>query len=455
MGMPPRHNARILTGRLFLWAGIFAAGAGYLLALDMGQPGAVRIALALSLAGCGVVSYAIVQRTLRRAFADQSERLEVANRALSEQLHRFVFLNKLGQDLARNLDLEETMRRLSDRVIDTLDVDELAVLLFDRERRRVYLLTARGFDDNRVVQVPFEAERGITGVAVQSQAAVYVANLTTDHREVAYRSDPNPQGSLFSVPMIYQDQVVGVLNFSSARVDAFSESDQALFETVANQAALALANARLYKETLELTETDGLTGLLNRRGLDKRLALEWARAHRDTMPLSAIMIDIDHFKTYNDQQGHQRGDETLRKVARLLERTVRQVDAVARYGGEEFFVILPRTTTQQALAVAEKLRRTVEAADFERGYLQPLGRVTISCGVATGPNPGISTAADVVEAADRALYSAKHGGRNQVCVSTEAFAESTQSPPSTCSTRSVTSSGSPSPSTRLKRPFSS
>ena len=202
------------------------------------------------------------------------------------------------------------------------------------------------------------------------------------------------------------------MNFSSRRIDAFTPSDRALYATITSQAALALANARLYKDTLELTETDGLTGLLNRRGLDKRLSLETGRTRRDGTPMSAIMIDIDHFKMYNDQQGHQLGDETLRRVARLLAHNVRQVDAAARYGGEEFVILLPRTTRTQAVEIARKLRRKVEAADFEKGYLQPLGRVTISCGVATMPDDA-DTADRLIDAADGALYAAKAPGRER------------------------------------------
>ena len=410
-----RRIGRLMTGRLLTAGGLLAIPTSFLLIRSgpTTSPWALAGVVIIGIIAIAGAVMAIVERSVQRAIADQSRSLSEANQKLSAQLSQFIFLNHLGRDLAKTLDLEETMQRLTERVIESLTVDELAVLLFDRKHRLVYLLTARGFEDDRVVQVPFRADRGITGAAVRQRSSVYVPDLALDDREVAYRIDKNPQGSLLSVPMIYQDQVVGVLNFSSAKPNAFEESDRALFETVAHQAALALANARLHKETLELTETDGLTGLLNRRGLDKRLALEWARAQRDQTPLSVIMIDIDHFKTYNDQQGHQLGDETLRKVARLLAQKVRSVDAVARYGGEEFFIILPKAPKSDAVEVAEKLRRTVEGADFERGYLQPLGRVTISCGIATAPHDSDSSAA-LVRAADAALYAAKGNGRNQV-----------------------------------------
>ena len=411
MQPPPQRSA---LGTLVTTAAVLLIPTAYVAArIAPEQRWAVVAGLSACLFIYAGVAWRVLRTTVGAVTQSHDKRLEATTHKLSAQVSKFAFLTHLGHDLARNLDLEETMQRLTERVIESLEVDELAVLLFDRQLRRVYVLTARGFDDDRVVQMPFEADRGITGVAVSTRQSVYVPDLSRDDREVAYRRDLHPQGSLLSVPMVYQDEVVGVLNFSSRRIDAFTPSDRALYATITSQAALALANARLYKDTLELTETDGLTGLLNRRGLDKRLSLETGRTRRDGTPMSAIMIDIDHFKMYNDQQGHQLGDETLRRVARLLAHNVRQVDAAARYGGEEFVILLPRTTRTQAVEIARKLRRKVEAADFEKGYLQPLGRVTISCGVATMPDDA-DTADRLIDAADGALYAAKAGGRNQV-----------------------------------------
>jgi diguanylate cyclase (GGDEF)-like protein len=215
------------------------------------------------------------------------------------------------------------------------------------------------------------------------------------------------------VPVIYQENLIGLLIFSSPVIDAFREEERELFGAIANHAALALANAQLFQKTLQLSNTDGLTGILNRRAMEARLDLEWSRALRDQSSLSLVMIDIDHFKFYNDQHGHQLGDETLRRVARILERNIRKVDAVARYGGEEFVVILPRATKAEAVEVANKLRRSVEQSDFLQGYMQPLGRVTISCGVAAAPDDADNIAA-LITCADDALFRAKQGGRNQV-----------------------------------------
>jgi diguanylate cyclase (GGDEF)-like protein len=163
---------------------------------------------------------------------------------------------------------------------------------------------------------------------------------------------------------------------------------------------------RLAAELEAYSATDGLTGLNNRRALDQRLQEELQRRDRSGSTLSFALIDIDHFKTYNDQFGHLAGDDTLRQVAHILHDTVRPYDFLARYGGEEFAVILPNTDAEQALTIAERLRQAIESAAWPR---RP---VTVSAGVASMATEQTATA--LMEAADTALYRAKRLGRNQV-----------------------------------------
>src|SRR3972149_1465480 len=132
-----------------------------------------------------------------------------------------------------------------------------------------------------------------------------------------------------------------------------------------------------------LAITDGMTGLYNHRYFLERINEEFERTRRYKRSLSLIMIDVDHFKKYNDTHGHQKGDEILKRVTKILKDTVRKSDTIARYGGEEFIIIFPETGGKEALSVAEKLRMEVEAHDFPGGETQPLGRITISQGVAT------------------------------------------------------------------------
>jgi len=164
----------------------------------------------------------------------------------------------------------------------------------------------------------------------------------------------------------------------------------------------------------ELARTDGLTGLRNHRAFQESLAFEVERSQRTQRPLSLIMVDVDNFKTFNDTHGHPGGDRVLRRLARILQQTLRTVDVLARYGGEEFVILLLETDGRNAHLVAEKLRLAVTSHDFEGAeHSQPGGRLTISLGLATYPNEA-TTGEALLALADAALYRAKDAGRDQV-----------------------------------------
>jgi diguanylate cyclase (GGDEF)-like protein len=165
----------------------------------------------------------------------------------------------------------------------------------------------------------------------------------------------------------------------------------------------------------ELAVTDGLTGLFNHRYLEETLRFEMRRQERRSCPICFLMIDVDHFKHYNDTHGHPAGDEVLRILSRLFKENLRSIDIVARYGGEEFAVILLDTEKRYGAAIAEKLRSLVERYPFPLEQSQPESRITISVGVAGYPQDASDTES-LVQCADSALYCAKRHGRNRVVV---------------------------------------
>jgi len=169
-----------------------------------------------------------------------------------------------------------------------------------------------------------------------------------------------------------------------------------------------------YAQTKRLANTDGLTGLYNRRSFQERLQQEVDRANRYHRPLSLIMIDIDHFKTYNDTHGHLQGDNILVEVAKTLQRLSRTSDIVARYGREEFAFILPETDSANAEALGKRLQEQVEGCHFLGEAHLPGQTLTISVGIASYTPPDTKEA--LLEAADMALYQAKREGRNRVVV---------------------------------------
>ena len=171
-------------------------------------------------------------------------------------------------------------------------------------------------------------------------------------------------------------------------------------------------------ELERLSISDGLTGLFNHRHIHEVLNAEFERTRRSHESIGVAMFDLDRFKQVNDTHGHQAGDRVLKEMAEILRQTAREVDVLGRYGGEEFIAILPETELQEAAKFAERVREAVEQREFDLGEGKTL-KMTISSGVATYPATGIGDPHELIEWADRALYSAKHGGRNKVARFTE------------------------------------
>jgi len=180
-----------------------------------------------------------------------------------------------------------------------------------------------------------------------------------------------------------------------------------------DSAGLAIANSLLYERTVALSRTDSLTGLLNNKTFKESLQQEFLRAKRFKKNFGIIMVDIDHFKKYNDTHGHPQGDYLIKKIADLIRDNLKDTDIVARYGGEEFAILLPETSKEEAIIIAERLRSLVEWVRFPKEETQPGGKITISCGVSSYPEDG-ETPEEVLNAADKALYRAKREGRNIV-----------------------------------------
>ena len=170
---------------------------------------------------------------------------------------------------------------------------------------------------------------------------------------------------------------------------------------------------RMRAEAVFLSHTDDLTGIFNHRFFIQQLNMELERRKRYPSPLSLLMIDVDFFKHYNDTNGHLAGDEALKGTARLIQRAVRQTDIVARYGGEEFVAILINAGRETAWEIGERVRRSIAETHFPNEHRQPNEKLTVSIGVATY-SPSLATPANLLRAADDALYRAKKGGRNRI-----------------------------------------
>ncbi|HYJ92026.1 MAG TPA: sensor domain-containing diguanylate cyclase, partial [Pyrinomonadaceae bacterium] len=219
--------------------------------------------------------------------------------------------------------------------------------------------------------------------------------------------------SFISYPITLGDKGIAVMNFTDkVSGERFERRDLELLDSIAPQIAVAIDRMSLRDkagEYAQLSITDPLTGLLNRRYIEERLTEEINRSDRTGEPVSFMMIDVDEFKSYNDRYGHPAGDEALEFIGQILRENLRGADVAARYGGEEFSVLLPETNSEEAHAIAERIRRHVEETKF------PKRKVTVSIGIASlGGNVG--SVRELIAAADAALYHAKGAGRNNIQV---------------------------------------
>jgi len=255
---------------------------------------------------------------------------------------------------------------------------------------------------DRVARIVFEKGKPVVVTDVST------TGLPPAEPERNYRSS-----SFISAPLSVGGKQIAVINFTDkAGGTPFDRRDLEMLRAISPQLASAIDRTRLKEKAGEfeqLSVTDTLTGLLNRRYLEQRLAEEVKRSNRHGYPMSFVMLDVDHFKSFNDNFGHLAGDEALKLVAKIVRDTLRGADVAARFGGEEFAILLPQTTDEEAATIAERVRHNIESAEF------PHRKVTVSMGIASCSAELCSTM-NLIAAADKALYKAKDRGRNQVCV---------------------------------------
>ena len=354
------------------------------------------------------------QLKYRTHIEEKNSIIQQTNQTLEHLVRDLSLIYDIGQEVGSISDLDDLYARITATLTRRLKIHEFAILIFDEKKEELQVKAAYGFaDKDAVLRVRFKMGEGITGLVAQTGKKIYIRNTTNEARFLNYKCEKPPEASSFlSVPLSYKSEVMGVINFARRGVRSFSFQDVKMLSLVAGQVATAIANARLYTKTRELSVRDELTGLNNRRYFQQMLQMEWKRAVRFKRTLSLIMIDVDHFKKYNDSYGHLQGDRVLREIGSLLKKNLREVDTVARFGGEEFILLLPDTDKHGAAAVAEKIRALVESTRFIADDRSGSRGITISSGVAAYPDD-VSEMDDLIDHADIALYTAKENGRNR------------------------------------------
>ncbi len=340
------------------------------------------------------------------SMALRNARLYAREQRRSAQLEA---INRIAKQTTSVLDLHELLEKVCRHTMEAFPIDHVSVLLLEDGR-----LVLRGEQGRLTLCFPRGKELPPGSGLCNRALALCKTVLENDVTMVpGYIAGFDETRSEMCVPLISFGETLGVLTLESAKPDAFQESDIPPLESVADICANAIQNARYLERVRQLAYVDGLTGIFNRRYFEMRILEEIERARRYETPISILVVDIDQFKRVNDEYGHLLGDEVLRQVTSVFAHHLRKMDIVCRYGGDELAIIVPETSGEDALLVAEKLRRVVAAWGFP-GVARP---VTISIGVAEYPQNG-RTRDELVRAADAALYLAKQGGRNRAVVAT-------------------------------------
>lgn len=322
-------------------------------------------------------------------------------------------LNEIGRAINSVLDLDRLFEIIVEQATKLLQCELGSIMLV--EDGCLVIKAARGIPKRIMENVRVPVGEEICGHVAKTGKSLLIDDLESDPRFQARHRGRYRNSSLLSVPIKLEDTVLGVINVTNKDQGAvFSAEDQEFLETIASQSAVAMENARLHERAQQLANTDGLTGLYNHRHFQERLQDELERGRRYRIrPISLAMVDIDHFKKFNDLYGHRAGDRALVYVSDLMRRQSRRSDIVCRYGGEEFAVILPEVSRVRAAAYAERVRLAIAQRPYEEaGIVEP---VTVSIGVASYPDDG-TTPSELIEAADKALYRSKSDGRNRVTV---------------------------------------
>ncbi len=339
---------------------------------------------------------------------ERTERAETAVRALQFSIVQI-------PEIAQRLSGLRELREIPDRTLDLVqEIFQPSYSVFYRVNHGMLVAAASRGDSEFREGHRLEPGEGVVGWTAVKQLAftpedAELESATVRSRNLA-RCTPR-KGFSLCIPIVSQERAMGVILVGpSARQLPHARE---IGRTIALLASVAITSARVFHQERMLAKTDGLTGLLNKTNVFQRLQ-DLMYGESASLPrVSVFLLDIDHFKHYNDTNGHLDGDELLKRMGALLRENSRENEVVGRYGGEEFLIVMPGSSKQTALKVAERIRGLVESTPFENAASQPEGKITISGGVASWPGDG-EDVDSLLRNADAALYEAKRAGRNRV-----------------------------------------
>ncbi len=359
------------------------------------------------------------QAEIANMLEDKNTMLEIQADQILRKKAQLEVMNEVGQQINSSLDLPEVLSLLTRHTADCIGVNRSVVWLMNEKKTGLDAVAAYGVGPEGLRQLslflPDIRKTRFFQALFERHAVEIVPGQDAELFQNKLRILADTQ-ALLVVPLLVKQQAIGLLSVDDTREKHdFLEDEVTLISAVVNQAVLAIENARLYQQVKEQAITDVMTGLFNHRYFQLRFTEEFSNCKRYNNALSVIMMDIDHFKHYNDTYGHIAGDLALKEIAQLTKVSVRENDILARYGGEEFVIILPMTPLDGAQVVADRIRSAVADCRFLGDFNLPQVSITVSLGISTY-TPAHAKSEVLLREADTALYRAKEGGRNQVVV---------------------------------------
>lgn len=364
------------------------------------------------------------ERKVRAIEGDKEQlnsRFNVKNdslKALESKVDEIFKLFELAKDFNQCLQFQELISLLLEKMSFELSFDNCLLVILEGKKRRQRVSTVFRFNqsgwEESASDERFDFDSMIDYLSTQMRA---VRLDSSELKKIDYVESSLVEKDLWLFPLIVEDKMIGLFLVEGGEKESFSKCS-----IIAAQLALHIKKINLYNTVKELSITDGLTGVFVRRHFLERFDEELKRSIKHGYHLSVLMLDIDHFKMYNDTFGHLVGDVTLREVSRIIKETVRKVDLISRYGGEEFAIVLPETDLEGGIDAAERIRSAVAEEHFN--VYDEQTHVTVSIGVATFPQhvnyngdffPEL--AFELLHKADQSLYAAKQQGRNKVIAS--------------------------------------
>lgn len=335
-----------------------------------------------------------------------------------EMLSAYQKLYKLNLQLSNTDNLSKLYSTVVDYATELTHSPAGSLAIFKEETGEMAMAASKGFSNHFSRTYIWQVRKGgLTSHILNQREPLLVDNLRK------YPMYDNPVllaekiRSLGAMTLWNEGKIMGILYINDYKIRRYSEKEISILSLISTLAAASMARAKMLESTRLIAITDDLTGLYNHRHLVQQLSVEIARTQRYSRPLALVMLDIDHFKQYNDTHGHLKGNDVLRKIGEIIRQNIRQTDIAARYGGEEFSVIMPETSALTGKTIAERLRKQIESYPFKGKGSQSNGRITASFGIAAYPENAASTH-ELINETDRALYQAKEAGRNQTCLST-------------------------------------